>query len=104
MFNMVCTGGPNGDCTCDYAVQFDRDYTVGEFIEEVLEKKPGEWGNFEIVSEFRYMGLVDTCEYKKGKITKRFKSDVAGRKIKEAVANGGYTLMTYFLKVQNGEE
>lgn len=99
MFDMICTGGPYGDCCCNYAVQFDRDYTVGEFVKEVLKEKPGEWGSFEIAATSGRRGNVNTCEYKHGKVTKGFSGDVKGMKIKEVTANGGWSLMHYYLKV-----
>lgn len=51
---MICTGGPYGDASSSYVVKLDKEYTVQEFVKMVLDEKPGEWGNFEITTDFRY--------------------------------------------------
>ena len=49
---MICTGGPYGDASSSYVVKLDKEYTVQEFVKMVLDEKPGEWGNFEITTDF----------------------------------------------------
>ena len=74
-FRMICTGGPNGDCSYNYDVEIQGKCTVGRFVESVLEEMPGEWGEFEIVTNLKYpyQNKVDGCEYSKGKIKKNFR-------------------------------
>lgn len=66
---MICTGGPYGDASSSYVVKLDKEYTVQEFVKMVLDEKPGEWGNFEITTDFHYTytNRKDICEYKRGK-------------------------------------
>lgn len=63
---MICTGGPYGDASSSYVVKLDKEYTVQEFVKMVLDEKPGEWGNFEITTDFHYTytNRKDICEQK----------------------------------------
>ena len=36
MFRLIPTTSVGGDCTCGYKVVLDKPYTVGEFIQTVL--------------------------------------------------------------------
>lgn len=100
-FKMKHTGGPYGDACCRYAVMFDREYTVQEFIEDIIKEKPEEWGEFQIATDLKYpyTTSIDICVYKHGQIISNFKKpDTAKMKIKEIVAHGGYTNMDYYIK------
>lgn len=74
---MICTGGPYGDASSSYVVKLDKEYTVQEFVKMVLDEKPGEWGNFEITTDFHYTytNRKDICEYKRGKIIADFREE-----------------------------
>lgn len=74
---MICTGGPYGDASSSYVVKLDKEYTVQEFVKMVLDEKPGEWGNFEITTDFHYTytNQKDICEYKRGKIIADFREE-----------------------------
>ena len=77
--------------------------SVREFIESVLKEKPGEWGTFEIVKDMKYtlQSMTDDCEYKKGEITRNFKrKETEEKEIEEIKANGGWSLMTYYIKTK----
>lgn len=98
---MICTGGPYGDCCSSYDVELDHEYTVKEFVKEVLTQKPQEWGRVTLVSDFKYkyQHEEDTCQYKYGNIAERFsKEGTKERTILEVKAHGGWTAMDYFLK------
>ncbi|MBP3610337.1 MAG: hypothetical protein J6J42_08390 [Lachnospiraceae bacterium] len=100
-FRIKHTGGPYGDCCSSYDVILDHEYTVQEFVEEVLKEKPEEWGAFEVATDLKYSytSRLDNCQYKYGKITEEFKKpESATMKIKEIKAHGGWTRMDYFVK------
>ena len=102
-FEMICTGGPFGDSCCNYDVRIEGNCTVREFIESVLKEKPGEWGTFEIVKDMKYtlQSMTDDCEYKKGEITRNFKrKETEEKEIEEIMANGGWSLRTYYIKTK----
>ena len=72
-------------------------------LESVLKEKPGEWGTFEIVKDMKYtlQSMTDDCEYKKGEITRNFKrKETEEKEIEEIKANGGWSLMTYYIKTK----
>lgn len=98
---MIHTGGPYGDACSSYDVQLDKEYTVQEFVEEVLKTKPGEWGPITIVTDLKHTttSKVDECEYKHGKVTRDFaQTGSRAMKISEVKAHGGWSLMYYFIK------
>lgn len=72
---MICTGGPYGDASSSYAVKLDKEYTVQEFVKMVLDEKPGEWGNFEITTDFRYTYTNRKDKRKVGRIADRVQTE-----------------------------
>lgn len=96
-FELKCTSGPFGDCTSNYEARFDREFTVREFVDEVL-KNDREWGDFRIVKDGCPFG-VETSEYRYGKLLSRFSEETLKKKIKSVTANGGWSSMTYFIRL-----
>lgn len=79
-----------GDCTAGYRVDLDKEYTVSEFIEEVLERFSNEWGYFYIKNiftriEYRYGKLIDNI----------IEGNILSAKIVSVTASGGYSRMDY---------
>lgn len=106
-FRMKHTGGPYGDACSSYDVMLDHEYTVQEFVEEVLKEKQDEWGNFTITTDFHYTytNQKDSCQYKYGKITDDFKNaETKSQIISEVKAHGGWTAMDYFIKIADTKE
>lgn len=102
-FDMICTGGPYGDCTCAYRLELKREYTIKEFVEEIVKKKPGEWGTIYHCKDLKkvYGTQLDTCDYSHGEITNYFSLIATGQqKIKEVIAHGGWTAMDYYIKTE----
>lgn len=102
-FDMICTGGPYGDCTCAYRLELKREYTIKEFVEEIVKKKPGEWGTIYHCKDLKevYGAQLDTCDYSHGEITNHFSLIATGQqKIKEVIAHGGWTAMNYYIKTE----
>ena len=98
MFKFKRTGGPFGDCTCNYDIEFDRPYTVAEFINEVLTERSDEWGYIRVVTgNSRYEG--PKCEYRYGKLLSTLPEEYLDKHIAVCEANGGWTAMTYWLWV-----
>lgn len=102
-FDMICTGGPYGDCTCAYRLKLKREYTIKEFTEEIVKKKPGEWGTIYHCKDLKKVHgtQLDTCDYSHGEITNHFSLIATGKqKIKEVIAHGGWTAMDYYIKTE----
>ena len=87
------------DCTAGYFVILDKDYTVAEFITEVLTRE--EWGYIGIYKEgqkwFEPGELY--CEYRGNKMVAEMQGAVLTRKIRSVTASGGYTRMDYLIKL-----
>lgn len=80
-------------------MKFSNEYTVREFIEEVLKTHPGEWGYFEL----KNLGV--RTDYKHGRLLKQHFADVLlGSKIVKAYASGGWSRMDYKLTIELKDE
>lgn len=100
MFKLIHKAGPFGDCTSNYDVQLDKNYTVGEFVETVLKEEPKEWGHIIIKQKGSIFGGPD-CEYRYGElITEPLPEEFLKQDVKEVKASGGWTLMNYFITVK----
>lgn len=94
MFSLTQNTPTGGDCCAGYKVEFSKEYTVREFIKEVLEKYPGEWGYFELKN------LNISTEYNRGRLLKlKFADAILDSKIVRAYASGGWSRMDYSLTV-----
>lgn len=100
MFALKQCGEIRSDETAPYEVILDKEYTVQEFIEEVL-KRTYEWGNIGINDGNRshYFGNP-TCEFNHGILSGTLPGYL-DKKVKSAIADGGWTCMTYLLEVEN---
>lgn len=98
--------GPFGDCTSDYEVCFPENMTVYEFIVAVLEEYPEEWGSF-FVSWLGNIGIT-FMKYKAGDIVnicdKECFLKIKDYHIKKVSANGGWSLMDYYITTKEREE
>lgn len=88
-----------GDCTCGYNVTFDGEYTVGEFLEEVLCKRSKEWGYIVVLSN-QHQKETDYCSYSLGELTEDLhNANLKDSKITSATASGGYSRMDFTLYI-----
>lgn len=46
MIKLIQTRPESRDCTAPYDVKFDKPYTIGELVNEVLTTRSNEWGDF----------------------------------------------------------
>lgn len=86
--------GPFGDCTSIYDVILNKEYTVKEFINDMLKALPGEWGAF-IIRAKDYPFGKEQSEYRYGKLLTTFSEETLNSKIKCIEAQGGWSLMDY---------
>lgn len=95
--------GPFGDCTSDYEVYFPENMTVYEFIIAVLEEYPEEWGSFSTswldnaFIKYKAGGLINICDKERFLRIKDYH-------IKKVSANGGWSLMNYYITTKEREE
>lgn len=85
-----------GDETARYEVVLNKEYNVEEFVKEVL-KDTYEWG--EIKEQNNWFGKK-ICSFSKGLRTSRIPEEYKNRKVASAYADGGWSLMTYYLKLK----
>ena len=98
MFRMNCCGS-NGDCTSNYNISLDKEYTVKEFIDTVLIEKKNEWGFFKILTDNNLIDGVASYEYKYGKLVGNINEKYLNNKIIGANCSGGWSAMDYFIRI-----
>lgn len=103
MFRLIQIGDFGGDCTAEYDILFDKECTLSEFIDMVLESKT-EWGNITVKT-----GNIKCLEigfsYRHGKLLSFPPTEEYSRKkIKKATAHGGWSYMEYSLLLENDDE
>lgn len=100
MFEFIQTRPEGGDCTASYDVILDKEYTVLDFIFEVVRNRKDEWGSFHIqTGEKIFDG--PSIEYRYGKTLTGIPEDVCFKKIKRVWSNGGWSAMDYFITLEN---
>ena len=88
-----------GDCTCDYRIDLDKEYTVGEFINSTLIRRPNEWGFFGICNVVFITGRP-SCQYADGLLsTEPLPDDILKMQIKKVTSSGGWSSMDYVITI-----
>lgn len=88
-----------GDCTAGYSVELSKEYTIKEFIDEVL--KSNEWGAIGIYDENQswFEKGNPYCEYKRGELISKLPDEFLDKPIKKVDADGGWSLMDYKIHI-----
>lgn len=94
MFRFYQTGPTRGDCTSPYEVAMDKEYTVNEFVQEVLTQK--EWGYIGIYCQGEIFG-DPKCEYSNDKLLYSLPNEYLNKKVVKVKADGGWSRMDYLL-------
>lgn len=100
MFTFKTTGPADRDCWA-YDIVLDKEYTVREFIQTVLDNRPDEWGYIRIGKQRSIFG-GPYIEYKYGEIIHNptAMEEVMNRKIDHVRSVGGWTAMDYWLYLE----
>ena len=122
MIKFVCSGGPYGDATSNYNVEFPEGWTLRDFCAHVLHDyavKNKEWGS--VSSGFGYENTIIEYDSKKAWIyqgehwmdsekrhelfenSKRLYNEYIDKKIVAIRANGGWSVMHYDLTFEPEE-
>ena len=97
-FNWIHTGGPFGDATDNYIIEFDKPLKVSEFIEYVRSQK--EWAHFYFDNVYPW-----ECElHRDGRDIKPCPEKYLDREIESIDANGGWGNYGYDIKLVAKEE
>lgn len=93
----------SSDCTTAFLVEFDRPYTIGEFITEFFEnnkEEPNRWGCVAIgESEKDYFG-ERIAFYQFSKWQQECPKEYLNRVIKTAHGRGGWSLYDFVLVLE----
>ena len=84
--------GTSGDCISHYKAKFEKNPTLGEFVDWILTNRKGEWG---------YIGKRALCiEYRCGKITCNHEQfeEHKNKKIRLLRMDGGWSRMDYTIE------
>lgn len=98
MFERVIIGPTGSDCTAPYNVKLDRDYTLNEFLGEILRQHPDEWGEFRIFIEGK-QGICASVDYKYGRVKGRIPFELLDMPVKSSSAHGGWSSMDYVIRI-----
>lgn len=95
----IKTGPTRGDETAPYNVTDYQAKTVVEFIHEMLEQNPNEWGYIEVKDEPAGNGFHwnTRIEYRYGKLLNEISDTWQSREIDKVDASGGWSRMDYFI-------
>lgn len=87
-----------GDETAGYSVELTKNYTVSDFVDDVL-LIDGEWGHIGIHDKYSVFGSPE-CEYSHGKLKTKLPNDIMDKEVLSASAHGGWSRMDYQLKIK----
>ena len=98
MFRLHKIRHEGSDCTAPYDVELNGEYSVEQFIHDVLLNER-EWGKIGI---YNGQGLITdpNCEYKHGILISELPEEYLKLRVVSATAHGGWSLMDYVLTVE----
>lgn len=100
MFEFKQTRPEGRDCTDSYDIVLDKDYTVLDFIFEVIRNRKDEWVSFHIQTGKNTLDGPE-IEYRYGDLLHGIPGDLCFKKIKRVWSNGGWSAMDYFITLEN---
>ena len=92
------TGKTCGDETTTYEVTGYKSKKVSELVDEILQENPNEWGYISVGDGWFFN--LPHCEYKYGKLLDVLPADVLLKNVVSLSAEGGWTRMDYYIKVE----
>lgn len=106
MFTLTQCTKTFGDCTAEYRVGLDKEYTLQEFVDAILTNKKDEWGKISIAKRNSSWYCCPYIDYQYGNITVKsnIPEKVFGYKVKSVIASGGWSLMDYIVALEKEVE
>lgn len=98
MFKMIQSTAIGSNCTCEYIIELDKEYTVREFIDTILKEKNREWGYIGIKCIGTIFGKP-YCEYSHGSLKYNLPTEILDKKVNRATASGGWSRMDYLIDI-----
>lgn len=103
MFELTQCGKERGDCTAPYSVNLKKEYTVSEFVKDVVSNRGDEWGYF-IIDDGETIFGSPRFEYRWGELLSTFPEEILNKRIKSVKADGGWGSMDYIIEIIEQEE
>lgn len=100
-FEFYNAGPTRGDCTAAYKIRLHKEFTVKEFVDEVL-KDTSEWGYIRINIGKSFFDNPK-CEYRRGTLLYELPECFLPLKVLSAKGDGGWSRMDYLLTVEEKE-
>lgn len=88
-------GEARGDDTYHFTVILDKEYTVEEFVNEIIKDK---YNSGEVLLS-PYCPRIKVCSFSKGVRMSRISEKYKDKKVISAYADGGYSLMDYVINI-----
>ena len=106
----IMIGQERGDCTASYEVKFPKEYTVRQFVNEIITNHKSDWGFIGIAcrktKHTRFTDLINgfpRCSYDHSELTEALPDYVMDKKIIKITGDGGWTRMDYLLTIDETE-
>ena len=88
----------SSDCTSTYIIEFEKPMTLKQFVNIVFEERPNEWGYFNVHNQLSDDYL--DYPYERGKLSRKIPVKFLDRKIENVWANGGWSSMDYYIRLE----
>ena len=105
MFTLILSIPKSLDCTADYKVTLDKEYTLQEFIDAVLSNER-EWGYISVAKRDCALYNYPAFSYRYGEIygEPNLPEEVYGYKVKSVTASGGWPRIDYIVTLEKEVE
>lgn len=106
MFTITQCTPTAGDCTADYRVDLDKEYTLQGLIDVILTNKKDEWGEIRIAKRNCPWNRYPCIIYQHGNITSKpnISEEVFFHKVKSVTARRAWTAMDYIITLEKEVE
>ena len=96
MIELTQAAPERSDCTAPYTVTLHKEYTVREFVNEIVSNEK-DWGYIGIADGKNWSRGTPHCEYRWGELLSTLPEEIMDRTIESATADGGWSAMDYKL-------
>ncbi len=103
MFILEQLGPEECEYRAPYSVDLDKEYTVRDFIHEVLIEHPKDWGFIGIFDGESVIGDPE-CDYDRGYLQSDLPKEIMDEPIYSVSAYGGHCRMDYLLCLKKDRE
>lgn len=99
--NFIQVGRTMGDETTPYEVTGYKSKTPAEFVKEILQERPDEWGDIRVKENSVSIFSVPHIDYRRGELLHEIPEEWHNQEIKKVDACGGWGYMAYVITQRN---